>query len=450
MIRSGDLREAAARICRAALRAVDPEAAVLRLAQRRGDRLLIGPLDFELDRFDNIWVIGAGKAAAPMARAVERVLRGGLAGGLLVTKYGHGLPLRKLELLEAGHPLPDRNSFAAGERMTAFVRGSVGPRDLVLCLLSGGGSALLAAPAEGLEWQDKAACTELLLKAGASIHDLNAVRKHLSAIKGGGLARLLPRAEVVSLILSDVVGDDLDTVASGPLVPDPTTYADCLAAIDRLGIRDALPRAVLRRLKRGAAGRIAETPKPGDPSFRKKENVIIASNARACTAAARAARRLGYHTAVLTSRGTGDTAESARFHMAVAQEVVAEERPVRRPACLISGGETTVQVKGRGKGGRNQEFVLHCVRILARLPAPCLVLSLGTDGTDGPTDAAGAVADNSTLVRALRFGPRFLDDCLSNNDSYRFFDRLNDLVMTGPTRTNVMDLHIILIGAPGR
>jgi hydroxypyruvate reductase len=214
----------------------------------------------------------------------------------------------------------------------------------------------------------------------------------------------------------------------------------------KLGVLDRVPIAAKRRFELGAAGQLAETPKAGDPVFRGIESFIIGSNAQACTAAVQTARRLGYHAQVLTSLLEGDTQEAARFHMSVAAEIVSRRRPVRRPACIISGGETTVRVKGEGKGGRNLEFTLRCVRPLAGLPAPCLVASLGTDGTDGPTDAAGAVADNSTLTRSVKYGAQFLEESLSNNDSYTFFSRLGDLIITGPTRTNVMDLHLVLVG----
>ncbi len=316
----------------------------------------------------------------------------------------------------------------------------------MFCLLSGGGSALVVAPAEGISLEDKLSCTRLLLKAGATIHEMNAIRKHVSTLKGGGLARLLAPARVVSLILSDVVGDDLDTIASGPMVADSTTYGQCLEILDRLGIGGDVPQPIRRRLEAGADGRLPETPTPGDPAFLNTQNVIVGNNALACSAAARAAARLGYHTIVLTTRLDGDTGEAARFHMRVLEEIVAAGRPVRRPACVLTGGETTVQVRGTGTGGRNQEFALHCTRALARLEAPCLAASIGTDGTDGPTDAAGAVADGTTLARSMKFGAQFLDECLRRNNSYEFFKRTGDLIVTGPTRTNVMDLHVLLAG----
>ena len=439
------LRVDVARIWHAALGAVDPAAAVRRFVSRTGSRLSVGTQQLDLGAVSRIWVLGAGKAVAPMAQALERILGDRLEGGVLVTRYGHGSPLRKLELLEAGHPLPDENSVAAGRRFMSMAK-NIRPRDLVLFLLSGGGSALLAAPAPGLTLDDKLECTRLLLNSGASIQETNAIRKHLSCLKGGGLARLLGGVPVISLILSDVVGDDPDVIASGPLVPDTTTFRDCEEILRRLHIERLVPAAVRQRLKAGCAGTIPENPKPGNPLFRKKTHLIVGSNSQACDAAARTARRLGYHTLVLTSTLTGNTAEAARFLMSVLGEIVARERPLRRPACLISGGETTVKVTGTGRGGRNQEFVLHCVRSCAHLRAPCLVGSLATDGTDGPTDAAGALADNTTLARSIKFGADFLAECMEDNNSYEFFRRLGDQIVTGPTRTNVMDLQFLLAG----
>ena len=442
---SRQLRLDGVRIWMAALDAVNPEVAVRKYVKRRGNELRVGHRVYDLGKFKRIWVLGSGKAAAPMGRALEKILGHHLTGGILVTKYGHGLPLKITELLEAGHPLPDANGVAAGVRIRNLAK-QVGRGDLVFCLFSGGGSALLVAPAAGITLEDKLACTRSLMNAGANIHELNAVRKHLSDLKGGGLARSLGGVPIISLILSDVVGNDLHTIASGPLVPDPTTFRDCQAIVQRLRVTGQIPPSIRRRIEAGVAGKIPETPKPGDPIFRTTHNVVVGSNAQACASAVRQARRLGYKSMVLTSRLEGDTGEAARLHMSIAQEIVFEGRPLRRPACLVSGGETTVEVTGGGKGGRNQEFVLHCARPLGSLPSPCLVASLGTDGTDGPTEAAGAVADNSTLSRSLKFGAYFLAESLDNNDSYHFFKRLNDLIHTGPTRTNVMDLHIVLLG----
>lgn len=440
------LRADAAGIWTAALRAADPEAAVRKAVRRDGSILRIDGRCIDLGKVGKVWVVGAGKAAAPMGKAIEKILGRQLAGGSLVTKYGHSLALKKLEITEAGHPLPDANGVASAARIADLARNRIGPDDLVLCLFSGGASSLLVRPVQGITLEDKLACTRLLLDAGADIREMNAVRKHLSGIKGGGLARWLCPAAAVSLILSDVVGDDIGTIASGPMAPDASTFADCLAIFEKYGLSDRVPRSVTRHLEAGSAGEIPETPKAGDPVFRNSETRIVGSNAQACAAAYRAARRLGYRAMVLTSRLEGDNEEAARFHMSIAGEIVFHRRPLRRPACMISGGETTVRIAGKGKGGRNQEFALHCARPLASLPAPGIVASLGTDGTDGPTDAAGAIADNTTLARSMKYGARFLNESLENNDSYHFFKRLGDLIVTGPTRTNVMDLHLILLG----
>lgn len=440
------LRADAARIWTAAIQAVDPETCVRKAVRRGGHILRANGRRFDLGQDRKVWVLGAGKAAASMAAAIEKILGRHLAGGLIVTKYGHSLDLKKLEITEAGHPLPDKNGVLAAVRIASLVKSRIEEKDLVLCLFSGGASALLVSPAPGITLNDKLACTQLLLNAGADIHELNAVRKHLSGIKGGGLARLLAPTPVLSLILSDVVGDDVATIASGPMAPDPTTFGDCVEILEKFQLLDQVPAAVRRRFELGAAGKLTETPKAGDAVFRNSDSILVGSNAQACAAAAQTARRLGYSVLALTSRLDGDNGEAARFHMNIASEIVLHKRPLRRPACLISGGETTVKITGKGKGGRNQEFALHCVRQLAKLPAPCLAASIGTDGTDGPTDAAGAIADNTTLVRSMKYGARFLSESLADNDSNTFFRRLGDLIVTGPTRTNVMDLHIILVG----
>ncbi len=440
------LRSDAANIWTAALQAVDPEIAVRKYVKRRGNILQIDACRYDLDTIRSVWVLGAGKAAAPMGKALEKILGRYLKGGFLATKYGHGSALKKTEILEAGHPLPDKNSVLSADRIRSFVENRIEPADLVICVISGGASSLVVAPSQGVTMEDKVRCSEILMNAGASIHELNCIRKHLSTLKGGGLAGLLRHARVAVLALSDVVGDDMSTIASGPTAPDPTTFFDCLEVIKRLGVSDRIPPAVIKRFRQGCAGRIEETLKPGDAVFRGVRSFIVGNGALACTAAVKAAKRMGYRSMVLASCLEGDTENAARFHMSVMKEIVRENRPLSRPACIISGGETTVKVVGSGRGGRNQEFVLHCVPHLAALQAPAVVVSLGTDGTDGPTDAAGAVADNSSFTRSLKFGPAFLKESLGNNDSHTYFRRLGDLIVTGPTRTNVMDLRIVLVG----
>ncbi len=307
----------------------------------------------------------------------------------------------------------------------------------------GRASALLPLPAEGISLADKQATTEALLACGADIHEMNTIRKHLSAIKGGQLARMAWPATVITLVLSDVIGDDLDVIGSGPSVPDRSTFAQALDIVQRYGLLRRVPKPVLARLKRGAAGAVQETPKPGDAAFNSVRNVIVGSNRAALDAAAVAARSLGYRTLVLSSSMEGETRDVAGVHAAIAREIRASGRPLKPPACIISGGETTVTMRrGDGLGGRNQEFALAAARGIAGMEN-VVVLSLGTDGTDGPTDAAGAIADGRTVARASEIGMSAAET-LARHDSYHFFEPLGDLIRTGPTGTNVMDVHIVL------
>lgn len=436
-----ELREHARAILDAALEAADAEESVRRNLRRRGDQVVVGTTQLDLLSFRRLWVVGFGKASARMARAVEQLLGDRIHGGLVVTKHGHGVPLRKVEVLEASHPLPGPEGEAAARRVADLLR-EAGEGDLVVCLVSGGGSALLPLPAEGLTLQDKVAVTHLLLRSGATISEVNAVRKHLSAVKGGWLARLAYPARVVGLVVSDVLGDPLDAIASGPLSPDPTTYEDALRVLERYGLLDQVPHAVRERLERGASGQVPETPKPGDPVFEKVSLHVVAGVADAVEGARAAAERLGYRALVLTTWLEGEAREVGRVVAALAREEVVRDRPVPKPACLLMGGETTVTVRGPGRGGRNQELVLASTLGLEGLSG-VLVASLATDGTDGPTDAAGAFADGTTLARAKAQGMD-PEQFLARNDAYPFFEALQDLVRTGPTGTNVNDLVLVL------
>ncbi len=436
-----ELREHARAILDAALEAADAEESVRRNLRRRDNQLVVGRTQLDLLSFRRLWVVGFGKASTRMARAVEQLLGDRIHAGLVVTKHGHGVPLRKVEVLEASHPLPGPEGEAAARRMAELLR-QAGEEDLVLCLVSGGGSALLPLPAEGLTLQDKVAVTQLLLRSGATISEVNAVRKHLSAVKGGWLTRLAYPARVVGLVVSDVLGDALDAIASGPLSPDPTTYGDALRVLERYQLLERVPSAVRQRLERGASGQVPETPKPGDPVFERVSLHVVAGVADAVEGARGAAERLGYRALVLTTWMEGEAREVGRVVAAVAREEVVRDRPVPKPACLLMGGETTVTVRGTGRGGRNQELVLASAFGLEGLSG-VLVASLATDGTDGPTDAAGAFADGTTLARAKA---QALDpeEFLARNDAYAFFEALQDLVRTGPTGTNVNDLVLIL------
>ncbi|MCC7263243.1 MAG: glycerate kinase [Candidatus Latescibacteria bacterium] len=429
-------------IFQAALRAADPGRAVRHALALEGDQLAVLGQTYPLKAGARLVVLGAGKATPAMAAAAEAVLGARISAGAINTKYGHTLPLSRIATVECGHPLPDQAGVVGTEQMLSLLQGS-GPDDLVLCLFSGGGSALMPAPAPGLSLEDKQATTQALLACGAPIEEINAFRKHLSKVKGGQLARLASPARVVSLLISDVIGDRLDTIASGPTHPDTTTFAHCLALVERYQLRAKLPAVVCRHLEAGAAGALPETPKAGDPCFVRTRTEVVGSNALAIAAAATQARTLGYQTLVLSSRIAGETREVAGVHAAIAQEICATDQPLAPPACIISGGETTVTLHGQGKGGRNQEFALAAALQLDGWER-VTCLSGGTDGTDGPTDAAGALADGHTLERARQQGLSAAAS-LRENDAYPFFDALGDLLRTGPTGTNVMDLRLLLV-----
>ena len=438
-----ELRKAARRIFDAAVRAVDPAEAVRRHVRREDSRLRVGQETLDLGGVHQIVVVGCGKAAAPMAAAVEDVLGDRISRGVVVTKYGHVQPTRMVRIHEAGHPVPDDAGIKGAEAILDHVRG-LGPKDLVLVLISGGGSALTPAPVDGISLSEKQALTKSLLACGADIREINTLRKHISRVKGGQLARVAQPARVVALILSDIVGDPLDAIASGPTVPDPTTFADALRILDTYRIRGEIPATVRARLEAGTRGEVPETPNPDDPLFARVHNLIVGSNIQALEAARSEAHALGLTPMILSSSIEGETREIARMHAALAREIRTSGNPVTPPACLISGGETTVTLRGSGKGGRNQEFVLAAALDIAGLPET-VILSAGTDGTDGPTDAAGALAAGGTCFRPAAPGlnPRA---ALDGNDAYPFFAKLGDLILTGPTNTNVMDVRLILAG----
>ncbi|MFW5971126.1 MAG: glycerate kinase type-2 family protein, partial [Desulfovermiculus sp.] len=425
------------------LQAVDPGACIRKWVRMEKDRLLIGDEPLPLNEIRRVFVLGIGKASAAMAAEVENLLGHRIHAGLIITKYGHGRFLRHCRIMEAGHPVPDHNGVTAARDLIDLVS-TAGPEDLVLCLISGGGSALSPAPVQGISLEDKQAVTRLLLECGATIQEINAIRKHLSRLKGGQLCRSTQKARVVSLILSDVIGDDLDIIASGITAPDPDTFDRCRQILNQYGILQSVPAAVREHLDQGCSGQIQETPKPGDPVFDTTLNIIVGSLDDALTAAEEKARFLGFHPLRLTSMLQGEAREAARFLCSIIKEVHRSRKPVPCPACLLSGGETTVRIKGEGLGGRNMELALAASLELSGLPQTML-LSAGTDGTDGPTDAAGAFAAGSTASRAKARGlsPK---QYLERNDSYNFFKEIDELFITGPTGTNVMDMQIMLVG----
>ncbi|MFO7666133.1 MAG: glycerate kinase [Desulfobacterales bacterium] len=436
------LRKDASSIYYEGIKAVEPMAAVRRFCRREKKYLFTGKVKYNLDKLNNIFIIGAGKAGAPMASALEDILGEKITEGIVNVKYGHVADLKYVKLIEAGHPVPDKNGQAGASAILNLATRAK-KDDLVICLVSGGGSALLPLPVPGLVLKDKQNTIKRLISCGATIHEINSIRKHTSLLKGGGLAKTVFPANLVALILSDVVGDDLDVIASGPTVCDSSTFDDCLRIIAKYDIEDKLPAKVVKHLYDGAKGKIPETPKAGDGIFEKTTNLIVGSNIEAVKSAKKKADSLKYNTLVLSSMIEGNTKDAACFHCAIAKEILKTGIPASRPACIISGGETTVKVTGKGLGGRNQEFALEAALEIAGLENT-VVLSGGTDGTDGPTDAAGAFADSETLKRACALGMDPLK-YLSDNDSYNFFKRLGDLFITGPTNTNVMDLRIVLV-----
>lgn len=436
------MRREAKAIFQASVEAADPSRCIHQNVRLCQEVLQIGQTSYHLSDFRRIFVIGAGKASVPMAQAVEQILADRITRGVINTKYGHSRPLQRIEVNEAGHPLPDERGVEGTEKIVKLLK-EADRQTLVLCLLSGGGSALMPHPAAGISLEEKQQTTQRLLQSGASIEETNAIRKHLSGIKGGRLCQLAHPARVVTLILSDVVGNKLETIASGPTVADPSTFADCLRIVERYDLVGRLPPSVIRRLQAGVRGGVEETPKPGDRIFSSCQNLVVGDNRLAVEAARAKAISLGYNTLVLSTQIEGEAREVARVYAALAKEVLSSGNPVGSPACFIGGGETTVTVKGEGKGGRNQELVLAAAVQIDGL-RDVVILSGGTDGTDGPTDAAGAVADGQTVRRAKQMGLS-ASDCLRENDSYQFFRALGDLLMTGPTGTNVMDIQIVLV-----
>jgi glycerate 2-kinase len=427
-------REAAAAIWRAALAAGDVGPLIRRHLRVDGRILKAGPLHLDLDRVRRILVLGVGKAGAAMAASAETVLGGRVSGGFVVVKDGYRVATARVEVVEAGHPVPDARGVAASARVLELATSATAD-DLVLFLVSGGGSALTPAPAPPVTLEEKQALTRLLLAAGATINELNAARKHLSRFKGGLLARAAAPATVLTLALSDVIGDPLDVIASGPTAPDPTTYADALAVLDRRGVLEGAPRAIVERLRAGAGGALAETPKPGDPVFARVTNLVIGNNALVADAAAAEAERRGYRPHVLTRALQGEARDTAR-------DLVARARALPAPAALIAGGETTVTVRGRGRGGRCQEFALAAALAL-EAGESLVVLAAGTDGTDGPTDAAGGVVDAATLARGRAAGADAAR-ALADNDAHAFLSAAGACIVSGPTNTNLLDLYLIL------
>jgi hydroxypyruvate reductase len=437
-----EMRSDALKIFQSGVRSVEPGYAIKKYCRIEKDYMYVEDRDYELSNFKNIYVIGAGNATAPMAVAIEKLFGEQITDGVVTVKYGHVDKLNKIRLVEASHPVPDEQGLHGANEILKLAK-QAGEKDLIIFLISGGGSALLPLPVEGITLKEKQDTIKVLLACGATIHEINTIRKHTSKIKGGRLAQAVYPAQLITFILSDVVGDDMDVIASGPTVPDTSTFDDCKRILHKYQIDKNVPENVVRHINKGISGKEKETPGYKDHSFEKCQNIIIGSNMEAIRGAKEEAEKLGYNTLILSSMMQGETRHTARVHTSIAKQILKTGHPIQPPACVLSGGETTVTVQGEGKGGRNQEFALASVSDISN-KENIVILSCGTDGNDGETDAAGAVADSGTLDRAKELGLN-PDNYLKNNDSYHFFESLDDLVKTGPTNTNVMDIQVVLI-----
>jgi len=438
-----EARKLALEALNAALEAVDPKVIIKSKVTLKGSSLKISDLTFNLKDFKGIYVVGGGKASGAMAEALVELLGDRIKEGVINVPYS-SLSYRtgKVKLQQASHPIPDERGVKGARRMLEMV-GKAKKRDLVFCLISGGGSSLMPQPREGISLEDKRKVTDALLKCGATITEINTVRKHISALKGGWLAKEAYPATVVNLILSDVVGDPLDFIASGPTVPDTTTFHDAVDILKHYGLWSTVPSSVRKVLSDGENGRIPETPKPGDKVFSKVHNIVVGNNFTATRAAYDTFREAKVNALLLTSTLEGQARDVGTVLASMAREILASGNPVSKPAALVAGGETTVTVMGKGKGGRNQEIALGAALKIGNVDG-VVIASVSTDGVDGPTDAAGVVVDGRTLQRAHDLGltPR---EFLANNDSYRFFSKLGDLVFTGPTGTNVCDVAVVVV-----
>ncbi len=434
------MRNHANSILSEAISAVDPSACIYRAVNKDGRDIVINNRSYDLSRYDHIYAIAFGKAAISMSKAIEDILGDSLTDGIAVTKHGFGGSLLKMKVYESGHPMPDDHSVAAGKTVHSFLE-RTGERDLIFFLISGGGSALITLPRKGVTITDIVKLTDSLMRAGATIDDLNTVRKHLCSIKGGGLAKMAYPSQSVSLILSDVVGDPLDVIASGPTVPDTSTFSEFNEIVERYDLK--LSPAVSGLLEDGLEGVIEETPKLGATVFERTSHYLVGNNALALQEAQKKASELGYNTMVLSSSIIGEAREVAKVFASIAREERLRGTPLPLPACILAGGETTVTMKGKGLGGRCQEMALSFGIEVSDLEG-VLLLAAGTDGNDGTTDHAGAFADGDTVQRGknLQIDARHE---LYDNNSYIFFKETGDLIATGPTGTNVMDIYMVLI-----
>jgi len=439
-----DARRIALDCILSALNAVNPKQAVFNTVKRRENLLVIGRYKFDLTEYRNIYVLGGGKASGLMAEAIEEILGDKITSGIINVLKGTEkmVKTKKIKINGATHPIPGEEGVNSTKAMLEIAR-KAGKDDLIIALISGGGSALMPCPADPVTLEDKKTVTNLLLKCGATINEINVVRKHLSEFKGGQLAKTAYPATLVNLIISDVVGDPLDIIASGPTVPDSSTFQDAYNVLKKYDLLNKIPENIKKRIQLGLSGKIDETPKPGDKIFRNVHNILIASNRTACVAAVKKARELGINSMLLSTYIEGEARHVGAVLAGLAKEIHNYDTPIKKPAVIVCGGETTVTVVGNGKGGRNQELALGSALKISGLNG-IVIASVGTDGKDGTSDAAGAIVDGQTLKRAQKLG---LDATkyLANNNSYMFFKKLGDAIFTGTTGTNVNDLITIVV-----
>jgi glycerate 2-kinase len=437
-----EARRLALEALEAALSAVDPDKIIKSRVQIENGKLQVDRHKFDLEEFAHVFVVGGGKASGKMAESLESILGDRISSGIVNVPYNSGpYKTTRIKLNEASHPVPNTAGVEGTRAMLDLAR-QAGRNDMVICLISGGGSSLMPMPRGKITLSDKRRATDLLLKSGATINEINTVRKHISSFKGGWLAKSAYPATLVNLVLSDVIGDPLDSIASGPTVPDSTRFTDAVRVLRRYRLWDAMPQGVRTVLVRGQRGKIEETPKKGDKAFKKTYNFVVANNRSAALAACNGLRKAGLQTSLLTALLEGEARHVGTVLGSVAREIQASGNPLPVPCGIVAGGETTVTVVGDGKGGRNQEVALNAALEISGMKG-VVVASLSTDGIDGPTDAAGALVDGRTVTRSQKLG---LDagHLLSNNDSYSFFSKLDDLIFTGLTGTNVNDVSLIV------
>jgi len=436
-------KETARLMIDAALLAVNPYDLIHKQLKIREGKLIFSDQLIDLDSFERIFILGAGKAAAPMAKALEEIIGDYLFEGAVVVKYDHTAVLKKIKLFEAAHPVPDKNTLNATSKLVQIAN-NAGKNDLVFFLLSGGGSALFELLPETIKLDDLKKLNQELLGCGASIEEINVVRKHISLVKGGRFAEMIAPAQCQTLILSDIIDDPLESIASGPTAPDPSSFSDAFTIIERYKLGSKIPESILNHFQNSLDGKIQDTLTKDSRIFKKVNNLVIGNNMLAINALAQAAESAGYQVDILTDALEGEAREIAKFWAAIIKHRIKQKTDQAIPICLIAGGEPTVTLKGKGKGGRNQELVLAVLNQLNHIEEPFYFSSIGTDGTDGPTDAAGAWIDEKSASRAKSVN-RDIQIALDQNDAYPFFDAINGLVTTGPTGTNVMDVMFCLI-----